>query len=92
MDDIMGLWITKVRCYPDGTDTPTALYDLTITDNGLDVMGGNLADRTEATTGDQALPKIGDSEGPTQITGDLTISGEHMGNSKKVTVVIDLTW
>lgn len=93
MAEIVGRWITLVECFPDGTDTPSNLYDLTLTTTtgGLDIMGGALANRTSATTGDQALPLIGTVSGPRPINGNLTINGSNMGNSKKVTVIITLS-
>ena len=44
-----------------GTEAPTADYDITLTDaDGVDVMGGELADRHTTAT-EQAVPKIGDT-------------------------------
>jgi len=98
MDLIMGRYIMQVDCYPDGTDTPSDQYDITITTKspagaaGYDIMGGTLANRTNATTGDTAMPYIGGlAYGPRQIVSNLTINGAAMGNSKKTVCVIGLS-
>ena len=46
LSKIGGFYITEVRTYPGGT-APTDLYDIVINDaGGLDLMGGNLANRS----------------------------------------------
>jgi len=54
---IKGLYITEVRTNP-GTTAPTDNYDITITDSdGIDLMGGTLADR-DTSTSEAAAPAI----------------------------------
>lgn len=92
MSQIMGKYVVLVECIPDAVDTPSNLYDLTITNTttGIDIMGGALADRTSTTTGDQAVPNIGEMSAYRPVNGNLTINGSNMGNSKKTKVVITL--
>lgn len=55
MAKITGFYITEVQTYP-GTTNPTALYDIVInTSRGLDLMEGNLANRS-ASLPERAFP------------------------------------
>lgn len=57
-----------------GTTAPTASYDITITDaNGVDIMGGELADRS-ATATQQVVPKIGSLYGARRVNGTVTLN------------------
>jgi len=66
-------YIVKVVTDP-GATAPTDDYDITLTDSdGVDVMGGALADRDTANT-EQAVPKIGAAYGGSFFTGALTLN------------------
>lgn len=55
-----------------GATAPTASYDITLEDeNGVDAMGGALADRS-ATVSEQAMPLISGSPVPRLVSGTLT--------------------
>jgi len=57
-----------------GSTAPTALYDITLTDgDSVDVMGGQLANRS-ATATEQAVPKIGTVYGGRWVSGILTLN------------------
>lgn len=54
--------------------TPTASYDITLTDaDSVDVMGGELADRSNSAT-EQVVPKIDTVYGGRFFTGVLTLN------------------
>lgn len=69
-----GKYLVKVTTNP-GTTAPTDNYDITITDaNGVDIMGGTLANR-DTSNSEEALPYIGGvAYGPTPIPGTLTLN------------------
>lgn len=73
-----------------GATAPTTLYDITLTDSdGVDIMGGTLANRS-ATLSEQAVPAVSAGlYGPRYVAGDLTlnISGNAV-NAATGTVVI----
>lgn len=57
-----------------GATAPTTLYDITLTDgNSIDVMGGQLADRS-ATVSEQVVPKISTVYGGRWVSGILTLN------------------
>lgn len=57
-----------------GTPSPTASYDITITDaSGVDIMGGELADRS-ATASEQVVPKIDGLYGARRVNGTITLN------------------
>jgi hypothetical protein len=57
-DLIAGKYVTLVVTDPDGTSAPTDDYDITIKDtNGVDIVGGALANRDTANT-EQTMPAI----------------------------------
>lgn len=57
-----------------GATAPTDDYDITLTDeHGIDVMGGQLANR-DTTTSESALPKIGSVYGCRPISGTITLN------------------
>ena len=66
-------YIILVITNPGGT-APTTLYDITLTDgDSIDVMGGQLADRS-ATLTEQVVPKIGTVYGGRWVSGILTLN------------------
>jgi hypothetical protein len=74
-----------------GSPAPTADYDITITDaNGVDVMGGSLANRHTTNT-EQALPYIGTAYGPRPVSGALTLNVSSAGAAGAGTVIIYLS-
>lgn len=90
---ITGKYIAKVKCIPgSGATQPTDLYDVTLTDaDSQDVMGGTLANRTNAAGGDMAVPLVGAVYGGAPITGALTVNVTNAGNSKTGKIVIYLS-
>ena len=57
-----------------GDTAPTTLYDITLTDaDSIDIMGGELADRS-ATLTEQAVPKIDAVYGSRWVSGILTLN------------------
>ncbi|MEN6375532.1 MAG: hypothetical protein ABFD75_12260 [Smithella sp.] len=89
-DQIAGKYIVLVVTDP-GATAPTDDYDITITDaNGVDVMGGALANRDTANT-EQALPLMGTFGGPRPIATALTLNVTNAGNSKIGSVIIYLS-
>lgn len=66
---LAGRFCGLAETVPDGTTAPTTLYGITILNaNGVDMMGGQLMDRS-ATAGEQAVPKIGDVYGAILCSG-----------------------
>ena len=66
----------------DPGTTPTASYDITITDAySADVMGGVLADRSNSTT-EQAHPNIGSGYDDRYVHGTLTLNVSAAGDAK----------
>jgi len=57
-----------------GTTAPTDNYDITLTDeDGIDIMGGQLANRDTADS-ESAVPKIGTVYGCRPIDGTITLN------------------
>jgi len=73
-DQIAGRYITEVRTNP-GATAPQALYDIVLNDtDGIDLMGGTLADRS-ATASERAIPALATGiYGGTPIDGALTLA------------------
>jgi len=89
-NQIAGKYIVLVVTDP-GATAPTDDYDITITDaNGVDVMGGALANRDTSNT-EQILPLIGTSSGPRPVATALTLNITNAGNSKIGSVIIYLS-
>ena len=81
--------IDHIVTNPDNTDTPTANWDLTIKDeDGVDVLGGNGADRDAGGT------KVSESAVPSSsgfaVASKLTFTVANGGNTKKGTVKLYL--
>jgi hypothetical protein len=82
-------FVVKAVTIPDGTTAPTAGYDAVIEDkDGVDVMGGALADRS-AVAAEQAVPNVGGNVVPNWVSGLLTLklTGNAV-NSAKGTVKV----
>jgi hypothetical protein len=89
--EIEGHYITEVRTNP-GT-APTTLYDIVINDtDGIDMMGGTLADRS-ATLSQRAIPALATGiYGGSAIDGALTlVITNNSVNSATVVVKVFLT-
>lgn len=89
---IAGKWLIQAVTNP-GTTAPTADYDITLTDaDGLDVMGGTLANRHTSNT-EVAIPYPGSlAYAPVPITSALTLTiTNNSVNSATGTVVITLS-
>ena len=88
-EKVSGL-IKRVVTNPDDTDTPTAGWDLTITDeDDVDVLCGNGADRDAGDTGasEQAFP----CPGSLAVASKLTFIVANAGNAKKGIVKVYIT-
>ena len=84
--DIFG-FIVRVVTNP-GATTPTADYDITITDeDGVDVLGGEGADRS-ASASEQIIPKLGSSYGPCYVNSKLTFNLSNNSENSAVGEVI----
>jgi len=84
---ITGKYLLKATTNP-GATAPTDNYDITLTDaDGVDLMGGTLANRDTANS-EEALPYIGGlAYGPQPITGALT----HTPTGNSVNSAISVT-
>ena len=83
-------YLVLVVTDPDGTSVPTDNYDITLTDDeGVDVMGGALANRDTANT-EQALPKIATSYGGRWVNGLITLNIESAGNATSGEVILTI--
>ena len=82
--------INRVVTNPDNTDTPTTLWDLTLTDeDGVDVLAGNGADRDSADSGASEQIVLG-AANPV-VVSKLTFTVANGGNAKKGVVIVYLT-
>lgn len=82
-------YVFMVVTNPGGT-APTTLYDITLTDaDGVDIMGGKLADRS-ATASEQAIPAVMTGVyGGRYVIGGLTLNiSNNSVNGAGGTVVI----
>lgn len=67
----------------DGASSPTAQWDVTISDaDGVSLFGTDLNDRY-STNSQQVVPTT-----PVAFSGALTVTGENMGSTMSATVVI----
>jgi len=82
-------YVILVVTNPDDDTAPTNAYDITLTDeNNCDVMGGNLADRSD-TNSEHAVPKIGSVYGGRWVSGILTLNiSNNSVNSAAGTVAV----
>lgn len=70
-----------------GSPSPTASYDITLTDaDGIDVMGGELANR-HASDSEQAVPLIGEIYGTRFVNGKITITITNNSVNSAETIV-----
>lgn len=90
---ILGMCIAEVRTNPGGT-APTAAYDIVINDtDGIDLMGGALANRS-ATASERVVPALNavGTYGSTLIDGTLTlVITNNAVNSAGIVVKVFLT-
>lgn len=86
-DQIAGRYIAEVRTNP-GATAPQAAYDITLKDtDGIDLMGGTLADRS-ATASERAVPSVASGiYGSTPIDGALTLAITNNNVNSAVTVI-----
>lgn len=86
--DVHG-FLVKVITQGDGTDSPTADWDLTLVETSygasLDALGGDGADRH--TTNTEVIAPV-DASGatPVYLHGNYTVTGANMGDTKSATV------
>ena len=91
--DSAGGLITKIVTNPDGTDTPTDQYDITLLDaDSQDVALGTLANRDDTDT-ETVYPTVEGSAGNfTDVracfSGTLLLTIAAAGNSKKGVIAI----
>jgi len=86
---IRGYYVVLVVTNP-GATAPTDDYDLTILDaQGVDIMGGKLADRDETNT-EQVVPEINSTAVPRVVDGALTLTCASAGNTKDFEVFVYL--
>lgn len=79
-------WCMQWVINPDGTDVPTASFDITAVDsNGADLMNGQGADLSETATTTIDVASNGNGA---LAEGDITITGAAMGNAKKAIVIL----
>lgn len=85
--DIAGYYLTEVRTNP-GTTGPQAAYDIVLNDaNGIDLMGGTLADRSNSAS-EAAPPAIATGVyWPRLIAGALTLVITNNNVASAVTVI-----
>jgi len=83
---IKGMYIIEARTNP-GT-APTAAYDIVINDaDGIDLMGGTMADRS-ATVSQRSIPALSTGVyGGTAVDGVLTLAISGNSNNSAVVVV-----
>lgn len=90
-DQIAGKYVTAAITDPDAADAPAASYDIVVTDaNGVDIMGGKLADRS-ATATEQARPYIGSDCAPRPVAGALTLTVTSAGSGKSGITILYLS-
>ena len=66
-------WYLVLALTDPGAVAPTADYDIVLNDDfGIDVMGGELADRSSSSS-EQAVPKVGSVFGSRLIDGGLSM-------------------
>ena len=86
-------YVVRATTIPGTGVPPTALYDIVINDeDGVDVMGGALANRAQAGN-EQAVPLLGGAYGPCRVnTSALTcaVSGNSVNSATgKIILWID---
>jgi len=75
-------YLMLVETDPSGTAIPSAAYTVTLTDaNGVDVMGGALADRSTTTT-EMTMPKLNGNYTIIPVVSTLEMDVTSAGNSK----------
>ena len=80
-------YVFMVVTDPDDDTAPTDAYDITLKDdNGVDVMGGELANRSD-TASEQAVPKIDAVYGTRWVDGILSLAISNNSVASAVTVV-----
>ena len=85
--DIDG-WIHEIETDPDGTTPPTASYDITLlNNNGRDVAGGALANRSNSAT-EMVKPVVNSIQQEAVCDGPLIITITAAGIEKKGEILI----
>ena len=86
--------VKQVFIEPDGTDVPSALWDLTLTDEPIDdgTAGPNLLNGQGANLSETATTTLGPSDlkGGLFAVNRLNLVGSNMGNAKKAKVTVYL--
>jgi len=91
--NLFGFLLKAVTIPSGGGTAPTALYDITLVQNGVDNVGGILADRAAATTElVNGIVKNGSdiSQIPPFLAGDHTFTVANAGNAKAGTCILYL--
>jgi len=79
-------FLIKVITDPSAT-APTDNYDLTLVADGIDMLGGLLADRDTANT-EMVYPVVTNASTPIFLAGDHTFTIANAGNAKSGTVYL----
>jgi hypothetical protein len=75
-------WLVKVVTDPDGTDAPTANYDITLVDeNSVDAANSLLINRHTSTT-EEVYTLVSGAATPILLSGDHTFTVANAGDTK----------
>ena len=80
--------VAQIVINPDGTDVPTASWDLTITDTSNVQVFQNVTLSAVADTVDNPVIVKTNSDFMFPVAGTLTLVGANMGNAKKALVSV----
>ena len=84
---INGLKLHYVQAYPGGT-APTDGSDLTLTMNGVDILGGRGTDLIDATSYTSCAPGTVGAVGDIVVTGNITINISNIGNAGITNIIL----
>ncbi len=80
--------VAQIVINPDGTDVPTALWDLTITDgNGVQIFTDTSLSAVANTVDNPIIAKT-NSDFMFPVSGFVNLVGANMGNAKKAVIII----
>jgi len=87
-DVIKGRYLMQAQTVPDGTDAPTAAYDVAVNDaNGEDLFDDGLANRS-ATAAESVFPASDGVNAVVPIVSDLSIAVTNAGDTKAGKVIL----
>ena len=82
-------FLLKAITDPSGSAAPTDNYDITLVADGIDQLGGALADRDTANN-EMVYPTATSAQVPIFLAGDHTFTIANAGNAKQGTVYLYL--